>query len=260
MQYNSHVVFDQLSWVVRPGEKWVVLGGNGTGKSTLVELITGDNVLGYQQDVHLFGRKKGSGESVWEIKAQLGLLSTEFHMAYIDYADPSIRSAFRKPEKVTTWEVVCSGFFDSMGLYNEMSIEQDAFARDWIDRLGLEDLVTPPPLTPLGIKGATAPSAGAASLSERGIKDGQENFFHLSHGQQKLVLLCRAMVKAPRLLLLDEPTHGLSGVNKERLLHTLSLLSDDPDVGIVYVTHRQEEIDALNFEHVLRLGPSPSRS
>ena len=72
--YGSHVVFDGgLSWLVREGEKWVVHGGNGTGKSTLVELITGDNVLGYAQEhLHLFGRQKGSGESVWQIRALLG--------------------------------------------------------------------------------------------------------------------------------------------------------------------------------------------
>ena len=91
-------------------------------------------------------------------------------------------------------------------------------------------------------------------------KAGQQNFFHLSHGQQKLVLLCRAMVKAPRLLLLDEPTHGLSGHNKERLLHTLGLLADDPEVAVVYVTHRQEEVAALGFEKVLQLGASSSRA
>jgi ABC-type molybdenum transport system ATPase subunit/photorepair protein PhrA len=126
VSYGSHVVFDGgLSWLVREGEKWVVHGGNGTGKSTLVELITGDNVLGYAQEhLHLFGKQKGSGESVWQIRAQLGVLSTEFHMQYIDYADPTVRTAFRKPELVTTWEVVCSGFFDSVGLYSEVTIDQ----------------------------------------------------------------------------------------------------------------------------------------
>ena len=260
IKYNSHIVFDGLEWLVREGEKWVVLGGNGTGKSTIVELITGDNVLGYRQPVYLFGRKKGSGESVWSIKEQLGLLSTEFHMQYIDYADPSVRTAFRKPEVVTTWEVVCSGFFDSMGLYNEVSIEQKAKAIDWIDRFDLHDLVTPPPPSPKeGAAGNSAkqfPGYTSASMA----KAGQQNFFHLSHGQQKLVLLCRAMVKAPRLLLLDEPTHGLSGHNKERLLHTLGLLADDPEVAVVYVTHRQEEVAALGFEKVLQLGASSSRA
>lgn len=261
VRYNSHVVFDKLNWLVRAGEKWVVVGGNGTGKSTLVELVTGDNVQGYQNDVHLFGRKKGSGESIWEIKSQLGVLSTEFHMEYIDYADPSVRTAFRKPDKVTTWEVVCSGFFDSMGLYNEVSLEQERLAKAWIERFDLHDIITPPPPPPpqAGAQGSGARAGAREAGVAAHAKKEMQNFFHLSHGQQKLVLLCRAMVKSPRLLLLDEPTHGLSGVNKERLLHTLSLLADEPEVAVVYVTHRQEEIDALGFEHVLELGASSSR-
>jgi molybdate transport system ATP-binding protein len=250
VRYNSHVVFDRLSWLVREGEKWVVVGGNGTGKSTLVELITGDNVQGYQNDVHLFGRKKGSGESIWEVKSQLGVLSTEFHMEYIDYADPSLRTAFRRPERLTTWDVVCSGFFDSVGLYSEVSLPQEKLAKEWIERLELHDLITPPARAPGG-------AAGGATTAQR--QQQQQEFFHLSHGQQKLVLLARAMIKSPRLLLLDEPTHGLSGNNKERVLHTLSLLAEEPEVAVVYVTHRQEEIDALGFEHTLHLGASSSR-
>ena len=113
----------------------------------------------------------------------------------------------------------------------------------------MEDLVTPPPSS----TGPVPESANAARAA------GMQDFFHLSHGQQKLVLLCRALAKQPRLLLLDEPTHGLSGHNKQRLLHTLSLLADDPDVAVVYVTHRQDEIDTLGFEHCLRLGASSSR-
>lgn len=154
---------------------------------------------------------------------------------------------------MSTWEVVCSGFFDTMGLYDTMSLDQERYARTWIDRLGLHDLVTPPPSKPSSAKPSSLP-VGTPAAGPQG-----QNFFHLSHGQQKLVLLCRAMVKKPRLLLLDEPTHGLSGVNKERLLYTLSLLADDPDVGIVYVTHRQDEIEALGFDHVLQLGASSSR-
>jgi len=81
-----------------------------------------------------------------------------------------------------------------------------------------------------------------------------QTFFHLSHGQQKLVLLCRALVKRPRLLLLDEPTHGLSGHNRERLLETLASLADDAESpAVVYVTHRSDEIEALEYENVLQL-------
>ena len=79
------------------------------------------------------------------------------------------------------------------------------------------------------------------------------DFFTLSFGQQKLVLLCRALVKKPRLFLLDEPSHGLSSVNRQRLLAMLRTLAEDPKIALVLVTHRQDEIDQLGFENVLRL-------
>ena len=78
-------------------------------------------------------------------------------------------------------------------------------------------------------------------------------FCRLAHGQQKLVLLCRALVKRPRLLLLDEPTHGLSSANRHRLLGMLSTLAADPSIALVLVTHRQDEIEQLGFGNVLRL-------
>jgi molybdate transport system ATP-binding protein len=111
-------------------------------------------------------------------------------------------------------------------------------AKEWVSRFDIADLV-----------------------------DSRTSFFHLSHGQQKLVLLVRAMVKSPRLLLLDEPTHGLCSHSRSRLLSMLRVLLDDPNVAIVYVTHRQDEIEWLEFPHLLRLGlarpsqrPTDSRS
>lgn len=242
IRYPTSVVFSPpLSWTIREGEKWVVAGGNGSGKSTLIEIITGENMLAFQQDVRIFGRRKGSGESIWEIKRQLGVLSTEFHMTYVDYTDPAIRSFAHKPSRVSTWEVVCSGFFDSIGLYSPVSLDQEEVAREWVDFFSINDLVRiPRPGMRPGVRG--------------GDTDLCPSFFDLSQGQQKLVLLCRAMVKRPRLLLLDEPTHGLSGYNRDRLLSALRALAGKSDVAIVYVTHRSDEVDILAFDDFLNLG------
>ena len=297
-------VLDGLRWSVRAGEKWVVLGGNGSGKSTLVELVSGDNLLGYTQPLWLFGQRKGSGESVWQVKSRLGVLSTEAHMEYLDYADPSVASFAGNGRKggVSTWEVLASGFFDAIGMRGHaLDSEQVARAESLVAQLGLQDLITPPTRAPAA-EAATAAAvrgharrkhgaettvekarrlaraAAAEKAAEQAAKQGlvaaadvaapavdvaapaadaapagPRDFFHLSHGQQKLVLLCRALVKRPRLLLLDEPTHGLSGAHRARLLATVRALASDGDVAVVYVTHRHDEIDALGFSNVLEL-------
>ena len=108
--------------------------------------------------------------------------------------------------------MVLSGFFDSIGLYKKPDLAQERVAREWVHRFGLDDLVVPP--AP-GVR--TIDRLTGAVRIERPRAAPCPEFAALSFGQQKLVLLCRAMVKQPKLLLLDEPTHGLSGVNKERL-------------------------------------------
>ncbi|CAE7539278.1 modF [Symbiodinium natans] len=154
-------------------------------------------------------------------------------MEYVIFSDP------RFDRKVTAWDVVCSGLFDSVGLYVEPTSVQTAAVLQWVDRLGLQQLVI-------------APSCDTA-LASLAPFSSSPHFFDLSHGQQKLVLLCRAMVKEPRLLLLDEPTHGLSGRNRMKFLSLLQRLAHTSDVAIILVTHREDEIETLGFPNVLRL-------
>ena len=244
-------VLERFSWTVRDGENWAIYGPNGSGKSTVLELITGENPFAYKNDISLFGRKRGSGESIWDIKKNIGSLSTAFHMRYVDYSDQTIRAYGHNRRGISTWEVVCSGFTDSVGLYSAIGVSEHQEAKEWIQKFNLGDLVPFPKERPTGGGGRTA---GRLLQQQQQMRQPHlRDFFELSHGQQKLVLLCRAVVKRPRLLLLDEPSHGLSYENRDRLLSMLAVLAEAPDVAVVYVTHRHEEFDALGFENVLSL-------
>ncbi len=208
VQYGATIVLDGLSWTVKSGENWVILGPNGCGKTTLLNLVTGDNPQAYANKIYLFGRRRGSGESIWDIKRRTGIVSSEFHIRY------------RKP--VTAVEVVLSGFFDSVGLYRDVSTEQEETAEQWLEILGI------------------------AGMSDR-------VFNQLSYGEQRMVLLARSLVKMPRILILDEPCQGLDRINRGRILDAIDVIGAHSETHIIYVTHYPDEIPAcmtcmLQFE------------
>ena len=115
-----------LNWTIKRGEKWALLGVNGSGKSTLLSLICGDNPQAYANDITLFDRKRGSGESIWDIKKRIGYISPEMHLYYL--------------KNVKCIDVVGSGFFDTIGLYKKCNAEQEAIALDWMKTLGIEHI------------------------------------------------------------------------------------------------------------------------
>jgi molybdate transport system ATP-binding protein len=207
VRYGPHLVLNGISWTVFAGENWALTGPNGAGKSTLLKLITGDNLQGYANDVILFGHPKGSGESVWQIKQQIGYVADDLQLRY--------------QKKMHGFDVVCSGFFDSIGLYRHCSDAQRQTAQMWLETTGTQDL--------------------AAQL-----------FSKLSHGQQRMLLVVRAMVKSPRLLILDEPCNGLDVNNRGRLLDMLDIIGCSPTTSLLYVSHRPEEMPAC-ITHRLHL-------
>ncbi len=126
VSYDERPIIDSLSWTIKQGEFWQLIGPNGSGKSTILSLISGDNVKGYGQDIELFGRKKGSGESIWEIKKKIGSFST------------SMTDLFNR--NTTLEEMILSGFFDSIGLYRQPTTLQRKIVSQWLDLLEMTPL------------------------------------------------------------------------------------------------------------------------
>ncbi len=128
--YGDIVINRDINWKIQKGEKWALLGPNGSGKSTLLSYIFADNPQAYAKKLYLFDRKRGSGESIWEIKKHIGFTSSEMHLYYRQH--------------VSCLSVVSSGFFDSVGLYRKCTEEQLSIARYLFKVFGMEDLMERP--------------------------------------------------------------------------------------------------------------------
>ncbi len=125
VSYGDKPILDKINWKIKPGDFWELKGANGSGKTTLLSLITGDNPKGYGQDLYLFGHKKGSGESVWDIKKEIG------------YVTPALTDRFRGYHTIE--HMLISGLVDSVGLYIQPTDEQKKLAASWLSLLGMKE-------------------------------------------------------------------------------------------------------------------------
>ena len=204
LRYDAHTIFEHLDWEVRRGERWALHGRNGSGKSALLGLVCADNPQSYACDISLFGRKRGTGESIWDIKRRIGYVSPEMHRAYL--------------KDLPAIEIVASGLHDSIGLYVRPRPEHMGVCLAWMRVFGIEE------------------------LSSR-------TFLTLSSGEQRLVLLARAFVKDPELLILDEPLHGLDTCHRERVRNIIDAFCSRPEKTLVMVTHYPEELPSCITHH-----------
>jgi len=124
--YGDKPILNKINWKIKPGDFWELKGANGSGKTTLLSLITGDNPKGYGQDLYLFGHKKGSGESVWDIKKEIG------------YITPALTDRFRGYHTIEN--MLISGLVDSIGLYIQPTDEQKKLAKSWLTLLRMVHL------------------------------------------------------------------------------------------------------------------------
>ncbi len=197
VKYGDRVILENLSWTVRAGECWALAGPNGSGKSTLLSLVYADNPQGYSNDIVLFDRRRGSGETIWDIKSRIGYISPEMHL-YFNGAGNVL-------------SIVAQGMNSTVGDYGLLRDYQLAKAMTWLEALHI------------------------AHLAER-------RFNTLSSGEQRLVLLARTFIKHPRLLILDEPLHGLDAARKRSVRAIINRLVARDRLTLVYVTHYLPEV------------------
>ena len=208
VQFDGRPILQNICWEINAGEFWQLSGPNGSGKSTLLALITGDSAKGYGQNLVLFGTRKGSGESVWEIKKRIG------------YFTPKMGSQFERQDSIE--QMIVSGFFDSVGLYIQPSDRQLQIARQWLLVIGME-------------------------------KSKNQPFRLLSEGRQRMVLVARAMVKHPPLLILDEPCAGLDDEMAALFTALIHTIAAQTNTAILYVSHKEEA--GLLPDKVFQLSP-----
>jgi len=197
VRYGEKLILDRISWRVLPGECWLLSGPNGAGKSTLLSLVNGDNPQAYANKIHLFGQRRGSGESIWDIKKKTGFLSPELHV-YFNAASSG-------------FETVASGLFDTIGLFRQIGPEDTEWVMQWMEVCGVSQL-----------------------------KD--KRLFELSTGEQRMLLLARALVKDPPLLILDEPCQGLDPDRKQRLLELTNRVCTVTGKTLVFVSHYEKDV------------------
>jgi molybdate transport system ATP-binding protein len=206
---DGTVVLRDFRWRFRRGEKWLLQGPNGSGKTTIARMLVGDHSQVFGQGIQLFDRLRGSGESLWDIRSRFGFVST------------ALMNQFRFAETVS--RVILSGFFDTIGLYQPVNHDQKKAHRELM-----------------------------AQFSLLGLRD--RNFQRLSLGQKRLVLLLRALIKGPQVLVLDEPTLGLDDQDRELVLTAIAQVAAISDISLLYISHEIDEI-VPGLTHSLTLVP-----
>lgn len=203
--YQGNIALASTSLTIETFQHTLITGPNGSGKSTLLQLITGDCPQCYSNDVTIMGYKRGSGETIWDIKKHLGIVSPDIHRSY--------------RVNCNALTLVLSGFMDSIGLYKDLSSGQKQQALAWLDLIKLRPFA-------------------------------QRSFNEFSFGEQRLLLIARALVKFPPLLVLDEPTQGLDEINRRLVLEVIANIAKRQLTTILMVSHRKDENLPLFVQHL----------
>lgn len=207
IKYGSRTILSHLNWKVNRGEHWAISGVNGAGKSTLLSLIYADNPQSYSCDITIFGKKRGTGESIWDIKKRIGYLSPEMFRCF--------------NMNLTTKEIIANSLQNTIGFFKKPTSKQIKESIAWMEALNIADLA-------------------------------ERKYPTLSSGEQRLVLLARAFVKNPELLILDEPFHGLDNNNTSNMQYIINQYCTQNNCSLIMVSHYTEEYPSC-IDHELHL-------
>ncbi len=196
VSYGGKFILQHINWEVRKGERWLLHGPNGAGKSTLLSLVTADNPQAYANEVYLFDKRRGSGESIWDIKKHTGFVSPELHACF--------------NQSASCFETIASGLFDTIGLFRKLNVTDETLCLQWLQLFGLE-------------------------------KKKDHLLRSLPMAEQRLLLLARALIKNPPLLILDEPCQGLDDDQQQTILRWIDEICLAGNKTMVFITHYQNE-------------------
>lgn len=193
--YGQQLILDNLSWTVRAGERWALVGPNGVGKSVLLSLLYGDHPQAYANDVRVFGHRRGKGgESIWDVKRRIGFVSPELHLYF--------------PQHLTAREVILTGLTDTMAVPRAVSAVTETDLAGLAHYFTIDTLLSRP-------------------------------FRTLSTGEQRLVLLIRALIKNPPVLLVDEPFQAL---DSQTIQLARKLFDSLATTSMLFITHDRAEL------------------
>lgn len=198
VKYSDAQILNDINWQVKRGEKWALLGDNGSGKSTLLGMIAADHPKVYANEVYLFDNRRGLQDSIWDIKKNIGFISSELH-AYFNY-----------DKDLSVSKIILGGLFTSIYNRPKVSQEQESCLSELCQYFKIEHLKN-------------------------------RTFTSLSTGEQRIVLILRAIIKNPPLLLLDEPFQGLDAITIERFKYLLNEVLTE-NHSLIFITHFKHEI------------------
>ncbi|MBI3718959.1 MAG: ATP-binding cassette domain-containing protein [Sphingobacteriales bacterium] len=197
VKYGEKTILDNINWSIKKGECWNLSGPNGAGKSTLLSLINADNPQAYANEIYLFDKRRGKGESIWDIKKLIGYVSPELHLFFEQHN--------------TCSRVIASGLFDTIGLFRQLTAAQEQQVQQWIKLFSLE-------------------------------KFQHKAMFTLSNSEQRIVLLARALIKNPPLLILDEPCQGLDEDQTSYFIQFVNEICKQFGTTLIFVSHYKKDI------------------